>query len=211
MQSWSDDIQQQAAVFNAIGADYEVMFGNNQDQQDLSQWLADLLEPNSKVLDSGCGTGIPTAQTLAKAGHEVTCLEISAAMLNLARQNVPNGKYVLDSVNHVNFEPASFDAVVSFFALLMLRRSDIEHALQQFHHWLKPAGLLLLSMVEGDFDYIQIVLGDQPVFVTAYPQAQLEALITKSGFQILETRLQHYVPHHGATPETQIFIVAQRD
>ncbi len=47
------------------------------------------LAPNSLVLDLGCGAGLPVDRWLIDHGHRVIGLDLSSAMLSLARHHVP--------------------------------------------------------------------------------------------------------------------------
>ncbi|MCK7480738.1 MAG: methyltransferase domain-containing protein [Candidatus Moduliflexus flocculans] len=49
----------------------------------------ELLAPNSKVLDAGCGAGIPITQMLAEH-FDVIGVDFSEAQIKSARKNVPN-------------------------------------------------------------------------------------------------------------------------
>src|SRR5262249_1981689 len=49
------------------------------------------------VIDLGCGSGL-LSKPLADAGHDVLGLDLSAAMLALARERVPSGRFVQGSV-----------------------------------------------------------------------------------------------------------------
>jgi len=45
-----------------------------------ARWIAelrDILEPGSRILDVGCGCGVPVARELAALGHEVTGVDLS--------------------------------------------------------------------------------------------------------------------------------------
>ena len=61
---------------------------------DLLERLGCLLPAKSEVLDVGCGAGVPNAKYLSDQGHSVTGIDISSKMLELARKNVPSGKFV---------------------------------------------------------------------------------------------------------------------
>ncbi|NEE06177.1 methyltransferase domain-containing protein, partial [Streptomyces sp. SID7499] len=78
-----------AAVFDALGAEYERAFAASAaHRESLERLLADLA-PGSRVLDVGSGTGRPTAQTLAAAGHRVLGVDVSPVMTALAARQVP--------------------------------------------------------------------------------------------------------------------------
>jgi ubiquinone/menaquinone biosynthesis C-methylase UbiE len=46
------------------------------------------LPNHSRVLDAGCGSGIPVARQLLEAGHDVAGLDFSSGQLSLARSNL---------------------------------------------------------------------------------------------------------------------------
>ena len=73
------------------------------------------LEPGSRVLEIGPGTGKATAE-LAQRGYAVTGVELSAELAEVARRNVPEAEIVV--ANFETWEPADadFDAVVAFAA-----------------------------------------------------------------------------------------------
>ena len=50
--------------------------------------ITERLTPNSKVLDVGCGAGIPVARHLAGT-FDLTGIDISSNMIALAKKNVP--------------------------------------------------------------------------------------------------------------------------
>ncbi|NJQ00487.1 class I SAM-dependent DNA methyltransferase [Streptomyces zingiberis] len=83
----------QAEAFDAIATRYTEAFPHREGQLAAGAWLAASLPPGSRVLDVGCGTGVPTAAQLAAAGHHVVGIDLSATMVELARENVPQGEF----------------------------------------------------------------------------------------------------------------------
>src|SRR4051812_44410349 len=68
----------QAWAVDRVGERYGQVFPHKEGQVAAGDWLAEHLQPGSRVLDVGCGTGIPTARRLTDAGHHVTGIDISA-------------------------------------------------------------------------------------------------------------------------------------
>ncbi|MCG8542709.1 MAG: class I SAM-dependent methyltransferase, partial [Alphaproteobacteria bacterium] len=71
--------------------------------------LTDRLPKQARVLDPGCGCGVPIASTLA-AQHRVTGIDISGEQIKLARDLVSNATFIHGDVTGMTFEPGSFDA-----------------------------------------------------------------------------------------------------
>lgn len=64
---------------------------------DYAQWMHDLaagLPGSARVLDLGCGAGIPAAKQLVEAGLQVVGVDISAVQLRRARRLVPTAAFV---------------------------------------------------------------------------------------------------------------------
>ena len=135
--------------YDKIAASYSRLEGDNQWPR--MRWLRKALtrlEPESSVLDLGCGSGDPADVEIAKL-HQVTGVDISKAQIALARQNVPEGKFINKDLGSVCFPEGSFDAVVSFYTLEHLPREQHGQIMQRIHDWLRPGGLLLFSYEEG--------------------------------------------------------------
>jgi SAM-dependent methyltransferase len=79
--------------------------------------LAELagLEPGSRVLEIGPGTGKATAE-LARRGYVVTGVELSSNLAQVARRNVPSAEIEVGEFETWEPREAGFDAVVAFAA-----------------------------------------------------------------------------------------------
>lgn len=83
----------QAEAFDAIGDRYDDAFPHKDGQLTSGAWLAGTLPAGSRILDLGCGTGLPTARQLADAGHRVVGIDLSPSMVELARENAPDADF----------------------------------------------------------------------------------------------------------------------
>jgi SAM-dependent methyltransferase len=210
LRSRADRQAAQAWAFDRIGEHYDEAFPHKDGQIAAGEWLLERLPTGSRVLDAGCGTGLPTARQLARAGHKVTGVDISEEMLRLARQDVPEAEFHHRDI--ADMDLGDFTAVVAFFSLLMLPRAEIPSVLTKIHHMLEPGGYFLLSMVEADLDDTPIHFLGSPVRVTGYIRDELERLVTAAGFELLDLRHRSYAPASTELPpEVQLFLFCRRD
>jgi SAM-dependent methyltransferase len=201
----------QAAAFDNIGERYDQAFPHKEGQVAAGEWLIGQLAKGARVLDAGCGTGVPTLRQLQDAGLSVTGIDISAGMLALARQHVSGADLRQLDLTEVNRELGEFDAVVAFFSLLMLPRAELPGALGRLHDVLAPGGLLTVGMVEADLDDVPIDFLGNPVRVTGYPRDDLTRLVGEAGFEVLERKDLSYAPvSTQVPPEVQLFLNCRR-
>lgn len=205
----------QAEAFDAIGDRYDEAFPHKEGQVASAEWLVKSLPPGSRVLDLGCGTGIPTARQLAEGGLDVVGVDLSDRMVTLARQYVPTGTFhradIADLRPDGPRDLGRFDAVAAFFSLLMLPRAEIPLAVRTIHHLLAPGGLFALSMVEADVDDFSIPFIGSTIRVSGYLRDELHEVVEAEGFEIVEESTFSYAPASvDVPPEVQIFLRCRR-
>jgi ubiquinone/menaquinone biosynthesis C-methylase UbiE len=207
---FSPETRRQAAAFDAIGERYDDVFPHKSGQIIATQWMIDRLASGARVLDLGCGTGVPTAGMFAESGLDVVGIDVSTEMLALARRNVPTGRFVAMDAMELDDTLGRFDAACAFFSLLMLPRKDIPKVLRRIRSVLEPGGLVAIGMVEGDLDYAPLSFLGQEMSVTAYPRADLEAALRADGLHVLEVDVEEFEPASADVPaERQIFLYCQ--
>lgn len=90
-----------AAVFDALGGEYEKAFASSAAHRASLAWLLERLSPGSTVLDVGSGTGRPTAATLAGAGHKVLGVDVSSVMVEIASRQVPGAEFRCEDIRRM--------------------------------------------------------------------------------------------------------------
>lgn len=103
------------------------------------------LDDGSRVLDAGCGSGRPVLE-LVDRHHDPVGLDISTSQIAMARERVPAARFAQGDLATLPFEDDSFDAIVSFYAIIHVPKEEHETVLSEFHRVLRPGGELLVSM-----------------------------------------------------------------
>jgi SAM-dependent methyltransferase len=159
-------------------------------------WLEQLqsrLPPACDVLDLGCGCGVPVARALAAAGHRVTGVDISAVQIGRARDLVPAAAFIQADAAQVEFEPGSFGAIVSLYALIHLPLAAQPGLLRRAAAWLRPAGWLLAVTGQDAWTGTRDnwLGGQAPMWWSHADAASYRSWIQDAGLQIVE---QAFVP-----------------
>ena len=110
----------------------------------------DLIPPGARVLELGCGAGIPMTAALAD-GRDVTGVTSRRRRSSWPGRTFPGATFLQADMTAVAFPPASFDAVVAFYSLTHVPRDDVPPLLGRIREWLRPGGVLIATMgVEDD-------------------------------------------------------------
>lgn len=116
--------------------------------------LAELLPEGARVLDLGCGAGVPATQWLAQRFH-VTGVDISERQLELARQHVPGATFIKSDMGSLTFPDGAFDAIVSFYAIIHLPRQEQSALIANIYRWLKSGGAFLSNWAVSDWEGVE--------------------------------------------------------
>jgi SAM-dependent methyltransferase len=103
------------------------------------------------VIDLGCGSGI-LSRAIYQAGYDVLGVDISAAMIALARQRVPRGEFRVQSLLKSELPPAVAVAAVGEAINYLFdpenTRSSLAKLLERIHRALQPGGVFLFDAAE---------------------------------------------------------------
>jgi SAM-dependent methyltransferase len=115
------------------------------EQSGYGHWLRQLrrhVPDGARVLDLGCGCGVPATAELARS-HRVTGVDLSPVQIERARRLVPDATFVCADMTEVAFAPASFDAVVAFYSIINVPLAYQPGLFARITEWLAPRGWLL--------------------------------------------------------------------
>jgi SAM-dependent methyltransferase len=172
--------------YDAVSVRYDEWSGG---ETKYSAWLAELADQipaGAAVLDLGCGSGIPVARDLTAAGCRVTGVDISEVQVRRARELIPAAAFLRADICSVDFDRESFDAVVSFFALIHLPLEDQQSLLGRIAAWLRPGGLFVVTTGHGAWTGYEDnwLDGGVPMWWSHADVATYRTWIDRAGFSI---------------------------
>ncbi len=104
------------------------------------------IQPEAKVLDVACGTGVLAREIATKMGGsgEITGLDPLPGMLAVAKEIQPSINWQQGNAESLPFENDYFDVVVSQFGMMFF--TDRSEALQEMWRVLRPEGTLIIAV-----------------------------------------------------------------
>lgn len=152
-----------------------------------TRWLRDLLSrlpPGSRVLDLGCGSGMPATQEIAR-NHRALGVDVSSRQIELARSSIPEATFLLADALSFAVRPASLGAVVSLYVFDHLPRGRHAELLARIRDWLRPGGLLLFTAeTEDQPGSVSEWLG-VPMFFNSFDSNTTLGLVERAGFELI--------------------------
>ncbi|MFX1378642.1 MAG: class I SAM-dependent methyltransferase [Promethearchaeota archaeon] len=169
--------------YNKIADEYYTYRDINKFDNELRKF-ASLLPHNAHILDVGCGAGIPTAKFLVEKGIQVTGIDLSQTMLNLARENVPNAQFIKMDMNELEFKENTFNGIISVYTLFHVPKKNHFEIFKRFHKILKPGGILLMNTGILESEGTSIFFGVPMFWSNLNPKTTLD-LVKSAGFSII--------------------------
>jgi cyclopropane fatty-acyl-phospholipid synthase-like methyltransferase len=149
-----------------------------------AEQLTSRLPDGARVLELGCGSGVPDTRDLATR-FRVTGVDISPEQIRRARAAVPHAEFLVADFTSLELEPASYDAVASFYVFNHVPRDLLPGLLSRIHAWLVPGGLLLTAFGTSDMEgWTGDFLG-APTFFSSFPPETNSRLVDEAGFERL--------------------------
>nr|WP_255653025.1 MULTISPECIES: class I SAM-dependent methyltransferase [unclassified Corallococcus] len=107
--------------------------------------LAASLPPGARVLDVGCGTGLPLTRVLLEHGCHVVGVDSSRELLARFQANFPHVPVVCAPIQSTALQERAFDAAISWGVLFHLRHEEQEQAIAHIARALRPGAPFLFT------------------------------------------------------------------
>ena len=168
--------------------------------------LASRLHDGARVLELGCGAGVPDTENLA-VRFRVTGVDISGEQIARARASVPAADFIQADFTALELEPGQFDAVAAFYSFNHVPRDLLVGLIARIHSWLVPGGLLLASFGTSDTESWTGDWLGTTMFFSSFPPGTTRRLLANAGFEL---ELDELVPMHEPEGEVAFHWVLAR-
>jgi SAM-dependent methyltransferase len=101
------------------------------------------------VADVGCGPGHTTA-LLRELGADAFGIDLSPAMIEIARREHPQARFEVGSMTNLDLEDNSLAGVLAWWSLIHIPDEAVPGVLGQFHRVLRPGGVLAVGFHVGE-------------------------------------------------------------
>jgi ubiquinone/menaquinone biosynthesis C-methylase UbiE len=157
--------------------------------QDYIEKFANLLPKGSKVLDAGCAAG-RDSKLLADKGLKVVGVDLSKNLLNIAKENNPDIKFVEADFRELPFANDSFDGIWSSASLLHLETvEDVKKSLSEFTRVLKDNRIICIMVkaknANKKFTLIKDKLSNHYRFFQFFTKEEISNLLQQNEFKII--------------------------
>lgn len=147
--------------------------------------FANNFKKGARILDLGCGAGIPIMKFLVDQGFNVTGIDFSKEMLSLAKKNVPETKLIKMNITEIDFPDNTFDGLTAFYSIIHVPGEKQSDLFKKIHKLLKPGGIMLVSMGSEEWEGTnKNFYGAKMIWSQWSPKKSLQ-IINDAGFEIL--------------------------
>lgn len=150
--------------------------------------------PGNRVLNLGSGSG-RDAVLLRQLGFEVTCVDASAAMVDMTRKL--GFTSVKADFRALDFGPESFDGVWAYTSLIHIPKEQAASVLRYLHSVLVAGGALAFGAIKGDHEGMverSSMPGEERYF-KYYTDDEIREMAAEAGFDFVYA--EDYQPHNS--------------
>jgi cyclopropane fatty-acyl-phospholipid synthase-like methyltransferase len=112
--------------------------------KEVRKW-AKALPSGSSVIDLGCGPGFPITVVLVEEGLQVFGVDAAPSFVAAFHRNLPGTPIACESVLESRFFDRTFDAVLAWGLMFILKAEDQHRLIQRVAETLVPGGRLLFT------------------------------------------------------------------
>lgn len=172
-------------IYQKYGRDWTELRGDYlYEKAWLDRFLALLPATDASVLDLGCGSGHPIAAYLIENGCQVTGIDRSEVMLEMARESFPEQTWIDADMRHFRFDQ-QFDGILAWDSFFHLTPDDQREMFAQFSAHAKRGAALMFTSGPSHCEAIGEMFGE-PLYHASLDAEEYRALLAQYSFDVVK-------------------------
>ncbi len=151
------------------------------------EWIdrfAALLPARGRVMDLGCGPGVPVARHLSGLGHAVTGIDSAPEMIAQFRASLPGAEAVVADMRTLDLG-RTFDGILAWDSFFHLAHAPQRAMFPIFRAHAAPGAPLMFTSGPEYGEAIGLLEGE-PLYHASLDPAAYRALLDANGFQVVD-------------------------
>jgi SAM-dependent methyltransferase len=177
--------------------------------RDILDVFADSLRGRGEVCEIGCGPG-QIARYLKDRELDMRGLDLSGEMIACAARLNPDISFAQGDMLALDLPDNAFAGIVSFYAVIHLKREDVVRALKEMFRVLRPGGKLLVSFHGGEGELHRDEWYGKPVSIDVIlmTKDEMTGYLRSAGFDAIEIRER--APYEFEYPTQRLYAFAMK-
>lgn len=175
---------------------------------DSYDFLLEKIQDDASILDLACGPG-NVSQYLRRHRPrlEITGVDISEEMIDIARTKIPDGKFIVNDICEVQFN-TKFDCVICAFGIPYLDLKETAQVIGKIRQTLNGNGCFYVSFMEGGKDGYerQSFTGRDELFIYYHPQEAILEILDRQHLSVEKSFEVDYHEEDGTITKEIIII-----
>lgn len=146
--------------------------------------FVEALPKSARVLDLGCGGGIPISRNLADHAIHVTGVDSSPALISLCRSRLPNHEWIVADMRSLSLG-RSFDGVLAWDSFFHLKPDDQRRMFAVFAAHAGEAAILMFNTGPAFGEAIGSYRGD-PLYHASLDPTEYQRLLVANRFEVVD-------------------------
>jgi len=145
------------------------------------------LKSGAKVLDLGCGTGEPIGQYFLNNGFQVTGVDVSTKMLEIAKNRCSEIKFILGDMRSLNLNE-KFDCIIAWHSYFHLSQDEQRAMFKTFSAHLHPGSILLFT-TGPESGEVWSNNGGENLYHASLSPDEYKKLLIRHGFKLITHKI----------------------
>lgn len=174
-------------VYEEEALSYDLQRGKSLFEKNWLDLFISKLEPESKILDVGCGSGEPIAKYLIDRGLHLVGVDYSKAMIDIVKSKFPQNEWIHCRMQDLNFDK-KFNGIIAWNSFFHLNQEDQKSTLDVFANHLVTNGVLLFTAGPDEGEVLGKVNG-RDVYHSSLSADEYKKILEINGMKLIQYKL----------------------